>query len=186
IKIVHDFGEAAGAGMGVGNRMESLSYLVCYGFSVAASTMVGQNLGAKKPDRAAKCVWGAVTLAIAFTFIISIIFILFPEMIASVFTDNAEVRKIAVDYLIILGLSQTAMALEIVLEGAFSGAGNTIPPMVVMIPFSLARIPLAYFLAFNLDWGLNGVWWTLTITSFIKGIILLFWFKRGKWKEKEV
>jgi putative MATE family efflux protein len=186
IKIVHAFGETAGAAMGIGNRMESFSYLMCYGFSVAASTMVGQNLGAKKPDRAARCAWGAVGIAIGMTFVISIMFIVFPRTIASIFTDNDEVLRIATDYLIILGISQTAMALEIVLEGSFGGAGDTVPPMLVMVPTSLARIPLAYVLAFNLDWGINGVWWTLTFTSIVKGAILALIFKRGRWKKKQV
>ncbi|MEW6412808.1 MAG: MATE family efflux transporter [Candidatus Zixiibacteriota bacterium] len=186
IKVVHVYGEAAAAAMGIGNRMESFSYLTCYGFSVAASTMVGQNLGAKKPDRAARCAWGAVGIAVAITFVISVIFIIFPRQIAAVFTDHSEVLGIAIDYLIILGISQMAMALEIVLEGAFGGAGDTLPPTLVMIPLSLARVPLAYYLAFHLDWGINGVWWTLTFTSVAKGIILAFVFKLGRWKTKEV
>lgn len=186
IKVVHAFGETAAAAMGIGNRMESFSYLTCYGFSVAASTLVGQNLGAKNPDRAAQCAWGATGIAIAFTFIISIMFIVFPKAIASIFTDNEEVLLIAIDYLIILGISQMAMALEIVLEGAFGGAGDTVPPMLVMVPLSIARIPLAYLLAFNLDWGINGVWWTLTFTSLAKGVILGVLFKTGRWKKKEV
>ncbi|MFQ6008318.1 MAG: MATE family efflux transporter [Candidatus Zixiibacteriota bacterium] len=186
IKIVHSFGEEAAAAMGIGNRMESFSYLTCFGFSIAASTLVGQNLGAAKPDRAAKCAWGATGIGIGMTFVISILFIAFPSAIGSIFTNNTDVLQIARDYLIILGLSQITMAVEIILEGSFSGAGDTIPPMVVMIPGSVARIPLAYFLCFTLDWGINGVWWTLTITTTVKAIILALWFKRGKWKEKQV
>ena len=186
IKIVHKFGETAGAAMGIGNRMESLSFLTCYGFSLAASTMVGQNLGAKKPDRAEKCAWGATGLAISLTAIIALFFVTIPHVIASVFTDNPEVCNIATDYLFILGLSQFTMAIEIVLEGAFTGAGNTVPPMVVSIPGALARIPLAYYLCFNLGWGINGVWWTLTITTTVKALILASWFKLGRWKLKEV
>jgi putative MATE family efflux protein len=186
IKVVHAYGETAAAAMGIGNRMESFSYLTCYGFSVAASTLVGQNLGAKNPDRAARCAWGATGIAIAITFVISILFIVFPKAIASIFTDNEEVLAIAIDYLIILGISQMAMALEIVLEGAFGGAGDTIPPMLVMVPLSIARVPLAYLLAFNLDWGITGVWWTLTFTSLAKGVILGILFKMGRWKKKEV
>ncbi|MFH1687298.1 MAG: MATE family efflux transporter [bacterium] len=186
IKIVHSFGESAGAAMGIGNRMESLSYLTCFGFSVAASTMVGQNLGAGKPDRAARCAWGAALSAIGMTAVTSIAFIVVPGLIASIFTGDPVVHAIAVDYLIILGLSQTAMALEIVIEGAFGGAGDTVPPMLVSVPGSLARIPLAYYLCFGLDWGINGVWWTLTITTFMKAAIITFWFRRGRWKLKEV
>jgi putative MATE family efflux protein len=186
IKIVHEFGEAAGAAMGIGNRMESLSYLTCYGISVAASTMVGQNLGAAQPDRAARSAWSATGWAIAFTLLMSAAFIGFPRLIAGVFTDDPEVLQIAVDYLIILGLSQSAMAVEIVLEGAFGGAGDTVPPMLVMIPGAVVRVPLAYYLCFGLDWGINGVWWTLTITSAMKAIVLALWFQRGRWKLKEV
>lgn len=186
IKIVHSFGEISGAAMGIGNRMESFSYLTCFGFSLAASTMVGQNLGAGKPDRAAKCAYGSIGIAISMTLIMTFCFIVFPKYIASVFTDDPEVLAIAVDYLIILGISQFAMAIEIVLEGSFSGAGDTIPPMLVMIPGSLARIPLAYYLCFDLGWGINGVWWTLTITTLVKSMILLYWFRLGHWKLKEV
>ena len=186
IKIVHEFGESAGAAMGIGNRMESISYLTCFGFSLAASTMVGQNLGAGKPDRAARCAWGATGLAGLLTLMIGLFFIVIPRPIASVFTSDPEVTRIAVDYLIILGLSQVAMAVEIVLEASFSGAGDTIPPMLIGIIGSVSRVPLAYYLALELDWGINGVWWTLTFTSAIKAIVLASWFRLGKWKTRKL
>jgi putative MATE family efflux protein len=186
IKIVHQFGEIAGAAMGIGNRMESFSYLTSYGFGVAASTMVGQNLGAGNPDRAARGAWTAIGIGLTSTAVITILFLTIPETIAGIFTANSEVREIAVDYLIILGLSQVTMATEIILEGAFSGSGDTIPPMAVAIPGSIARIPLAYLLAFNLGLGINGVWWTLTITTVLKASVLAYWFSRGRWKLKVV
>jgi putative MATE family efflux protein len=186
IRIVHHFGEPAGAAMGIGNRMESLSYLTCSGFAMAASTMVGQNLGAGNPDRAEKCAWGAAGLAVAFTTAMGAIFVIFPNLIVNIFTDDQSVHVIAADYLIILGLSQMTMALEIVIEGAFAGSGDTIPPMAVMIPGAVVRVPLAYYLAFDLGWGINGVWWTLTITTTIKAIILAIWFRRGRWKLRKL
>ncbi|MCB2201847.1 MATE family efflux transporter [bacterium] len=186
IAIVHDFGEEAGAAMGIGNRIESFSYLTCFGFSVASSTMVGQNLGAGRPDRAARCAWTSTGLAIGLTLTVSIFLLTMPYQIVSVFSDNEQVRQIAADYVFILGLSQFTMALEIVLEGSFSGAGDTMPPMIVMIPGAVARIPLAYYLAFTLDWGVNGVWWTLTITTTVKSLILAWWFALGRWKTKAV
>jgi len=186
IRIVHQFGEDAGAAMGIGNRMESFSYLVCYGISLAASTMVGQNLGAGKPKRAARCAWTAAGAGVGVTLVMSVLFLSIPGLIASVFTADPEVHHIAVDYLIILGLSQFTMAIEIILEGAFSGSGDTLPPMIVSVPGSIARVPLAYFLAFGLGWGINGVWWTLTITTTVKALALALWFARGKWKQKQV
>jgi putative MATE family efflux protein len=184
IQIVHQYGDAAGAAMGIGNRMEAMSYLVAFGFSIAASTLVGQNLGAKQPERAEKCAWGVVKLVVIETAIVSAIFLTIPGIITNAFTSDPNVHKIASDYLFILGLSQVFMGIEIVLEGAFSGAGNTIPPMAVSIPWSIARLPLAYLFCFTLDMGINGVWWSLTITSFCKAIILFFWFRKGNWKKK--
>jgi putative MATE family efflux protein len=186
IRFVHEFGETAGAAMGIGNRMESFSYLTCYGFSVAASTLVGQNLGAKLPDRAAKCAWGAVGIGIGLTSVITVIFLTIPHVIAGIFTDDPIVLEIAIGYIIILGISQMSMAAEIILEGAFSGSGDTIPPMIVLIPGSLARIPLAWLLAFELGWGINGVWWTLTITTLVKAGVLAYWFGLGHWKKKKI
>jgi len=184
IQIVHDFGEAAGAAMGIGNRLESLSYMTAFGFSIAASTLVGQNLGAKNPERASKCAWGSIWIISIETFVISILFLVFPRQIADIFSDDPAAIAIATDYLIILGLSQVFMGIEIVLEGAFSGAGDTVPPMSVSIPGSLLRLPIAWYMAYHMDFGVNGVWWSLTITSFLKAILMMIWFKRGNWKKK--
>jgi len=186
IQLVHYYGDAAGAAMGVGHRMESLSFLVAVAFSVAASTLVGQNLGANKPERAARCAWWTVRIIVIETFIVSVVFVTIPELIAGIFSSDPATLEIAVDYLIILGLSQIFMGIEIVLEGAFSGAGNTIPPMVVSGTWSIMRLPLAYLFSITLDWGVNGIWWSLTITSFFKAIILLLWFRRGNWKKKKL
>jgi len=186
IIIIHEYGESAGAAMGIGNRMESFSYMICQGISMAAAAMVGQNLGATKPERAARSAWYAVGLGMIVTAVISVFFLLFSREIPAIFSGSPVVISIARDYLIILALSQVSMAIEIILEGSFVGAGDTIPPMVVMIPGHLVRIPLAYYLCFTLDWGINGVWWTLTITTTVKAIILALWFKRGKWKEKVI
>ncbi len=186
IQVVHHFGTEAGAAMGIGNRMESLSFLVSFGISTAAATVVGQNLGAKQPGRAERGAWATVGIVSIWTLFSTIFFVFIPGPIAKVFSSDPVVVEIAIDYLIILGLSQIFMGIEIVLQGAFSGAGNTVPPMIVSIPGSIARLPLAYWLCFGLDLGINGVWWTLTITSFVKAVILVIWFKKGSWKKKKL
>ncbi len=185
-RITTSFGTEAVAALGIGNRLESVSFLICFGFSLAVSTLVGQNLGARKPDRAAKSTWYTLGYAASFTAIISVIFATIPRLISRAFIDDPAVADIAVDYLMILAISQTFMAAEIVLEGAFSGAGDTMPAMIVSIAGSIARYPLAYYIAFNLDVGVNGVWWAITLTTVVKGMILMYWFSRGKWKLKEV
>jgi putative MATE family efflux protein len=185
-KVTATFGTEAIAALGIGNRMESLSFLTCFGFSQAAAALVGQNLGAKKPERAERCAWRTVQIVVLITGFISVVFVLFPRWISSFFISDPKVVEIAIDYLRILALSQVFMALEIVLEGSFSGAGNTIPPMTVSIPGSVLRVPLAYLIAIFWGVGVNGIWWAITLTTIAKGTTLAFWFKQGNWKTKKV
>jgi len=85
-----------------------------------------------------------------------------------------------------MGLSQVYRAAAIVFEGAFSGAGDTLPPMLVSVIWSSLRIPIAYLLCFPLNLGAKGIWWAISSTSIIKGIIIMIWFQRGYWKTKKV
>jgi putative MATE family efflux protein len=185
-KITAIFGTETIAALGIGNRLESVSYLTCFGFSIAAATLVGQNLGASKAERAEESAWTTVKIVVLITGFVSVMFLALPRLISSFFISDPKVISISIDYLRILALSQIFMALEIILEGAFSGAGNTIPPMVVSIPGSLARIPLAYFLSLHLGLKANGIWWALTLTSIAKGTALALWFKKGRWKTKKI
>jgi len=185
-KIVALFGTDAIAALGIGNRMESVSFLTCIGFSTAASTLVGQNLGAGKPGRSSEAAWKTAGISVLVTGFVSAMFLAFPRQIASFFISDPRVIEIGIGYLRILALSQTFMALEIVFEGAFGGAGNTVPPMVVSIAGSAARIPLAYLLAVHWGIGINGVWWAITSTSIVKGIASALWFRQGRWKTKKI
>jgi len=185
-KIVALFGTEAIAALGIGNRMESVSFLTCMGFSVAASTLVGQNLGAGKPERSARAAWETAVISVLITGFVGAMFLIFPRQITSFFISDPNVVNIGIGYLRILALSQMFMALEIAFEGAFGGAGNTVPPMVVSIAGSAARIPLAYLLAVHWGMGINGVWWAITSTSIVKGIIATYWFSRGRWKSQRV
>ncbi len=185
-RITASFGTEAIAALGIGNRCESISYLTCFGFSLAVSTLVGQNLGAGKPERAAKSVWYALLFTGISTGMISLAFLTIPHVIASGFINDPKVIVIASDYLMILALSQTFMAIEIVMEGAFTGAGNTVPAMTVSLVGSIARFPLALYICHDLGVGVNGVWWSITLTTIVKGIALLIWFGRGKWKTKQL
>jgi len=184
--IATRFGDAAVAAMGIGNRCESISYLVCFGASMATSTIVGQNLGAGKPDRSEKAAWVSLFYAGIFTLVVTILFVSFPETITRLFLKDPKVEPHAVNYLMIIGLSQMFMASEIILEGAFSGAGDTLPPMLISICGTVLRIPLAYILCFPLDVGVSGIWWAISSTTVIKGITIAIWFNRGKWKLKKV
>ncbi len=185
-RIAAHYGDAAVAAMGIGNRCESISFLLCFGASMATSAMVGQNLGAGKPERAEKAAWVALFYAGIFTMTLTILYVSIPGLITRLFLNDPAVEPHAINYLIIIGLSQVFMASEIVMEGAFSGAGDTLPPMLVSITWTTFRIPIAYFLCFTLDLGVSGIWWAISSTTVIKGITIAIWFRRGKWKLKKV
>jgi len=181
-RIVADFGTAPIAALMIGHRMESLSYLMSFGISMAASTLVGQNLGAGKPERAAKSAWTAVRISAAITAFMGLLFLIFPRQLSTFFIADEQVVEVAIDYLRIIAVSQVFMGAHIVIEGAFAGAGNTLPPMTVSIPGSIARLPVAYYLCYITGLGVNGVWWALTITTVAKALVIWYWFVRGRWK----
>lgn len=185
-QVASRFGTESVAALGIGNRIESIDYLVSYGFALAVATLVGQNLGAGNPARAASLAHKTLLLVTGFTGMMTAIYLLFPGPLLHVFSDDPTVITAGVSYVRILALSQILMGWEIVLEGAFSGAGDTLPPMIVSIVGSIGRIPLAWALAVWLDWGIVGVWWTITISSIVKGSVLYVWFGLGRWKLRTV
>lgn len=185
-RVISEFGTAAVAAVGIGHRVESMSYMTCLSFSMAAVTIVGQNKGAGHLDRAARAAWVATTIAALCTLCYSIVMISCGGPLARVFTDDAAVVEAASAYIRIVGFSQVFMALDIVLEGAFSGAGDTVPPMVIAIPLTLARIPAAWYVSQRLGWGLSGVWWVITGLMILRGIVMALWFARGGWKLRAV
>ncbi len=184
-RIMSEFGTAAVAAIPAGNRAESISYMTCFGFYMAASSMVGQNLGAGQTERASKAAWTSVGIISVITFVFGVIFFVFSREIISILTDEPDVLTVAASYLKILAISQVFMGLEFVLEGVFAGAGRTMPPTLVSIPGTLLRIPLAYYLAISLGMGPNGIFWAITISTILKGIAMLVWFRAGTWKRKE-
>lgn len=178
------FGTAALAVVGVANRVESLSYLVAVAFALACEAMVGQNLGAGRPDRAERATWLSAGLVAGFGLAVSALMAFAPEFLLGFFTRDPEVIARGVPYLRILAPCQAFACLEIVLNGAFSGAGDTLPPSIISVTVSLLRIPLATALAHGMGLGLDGIAWTITLTCVVRALIVLSWFRRGRWKTK--
>jgi Na+-driven multidrug efflux pump len=108
-----------------------------------------------------------------------------PEALLSFFTADRDVIERGVPYLRILAPCQAFACLEIVLNGAFSGAGETLPPSIISVTVSLLRIPLAGWIAHTLGLGLNGIAWTIALTCVVRALIVLGWFRRGRWKTKQ-
>ena len=173
-RLIAVWGDAAVAVQKVGSQIESISWMTAEGYAAALNSFVAQNHGAKNTDRIREGYRLSMIVMLSWGVFCSLVLIVFPQLIFQVFIQEAEVLPMGVDYLRILGVSQLFMCMEITTAGAFSGLGKTLPPSIVSITLTGARIPMAILLGRWL--GLNGVWWAITISSIGKGIVLLGWF----------
>ncbi len=179
VRVVGDFGAPAIAALGVGHKIEGLSYMICIGFGLAAETVVGQNLGAGRTARARRAGWLTARIAALPSAVLAVVFLLVPETLIGVFSSDPEVIHAGSLYLRIAALPQIAMAFEIVLEGALTGAGYTLWTMVAVVGLSAVRIPLAALVAPS--FGLAGVWWVLALTAVARAAAMTALWQRGGW-----
>lgn len=174
-RLIAGFGDAAVAVQKVGSQIESISWMTSDGFAAAVNSFVAQNFGAKNLDRVKKGYWTAMIVVVIWGIFCTILLVFFPGPIFQVFIPEQEILPLGIDYLRILGFSQLFMAIEITTAGAFAGLGKTISPSIVSIILTSARVPMAMILTTTLL-GLNGIWWSITISSILKGIIVVSLF----------
>ena len=178
------FGTPALAALGIGHRVESWLYMIAVGCGAAAAAIVGQNLGAGLPRRAARAGWLTMGLGSAFGLVMAIVQLGFAEQLAGIFTNDPAVVAEGASYLRIAAVSQLFLCAEIVLEGALGGAGDTVPPMLASTSITLLRIPLAAWGAMH--WGTAGIWWTISLTAVARGVAMLLLWRSGRWQRKSV
>ena len=171
--IVASFGPVAVAVQKVGSQIESISWMSADGFASALSTFTGQNYGAYKFDRIDKgskigligaIIWGSIT---------TVVLVFFGDVIFRAFINEQDAIIKGIDYLRILGYSQLFMCIEITITGILKGLGRTYIPSFISIALNLARIPMAIVLSKPDILGINGIWWSIAISSIFKGLILL-------------
>ncbi len=185
-RVAAPFGDHVVASFRVGQLIESVSFMICFGFAQATASMVGQNLGAKLPDRAEKSAWTAISMISVVTIVLSFMFYFLARPITTIFTTDSSTVTAAVYYLKIMALSQLFMGFEVVFEGAFSGAGDTFPPMIISVIGTTLRIPLAVIMVDSLGLGYTGIYWAITVSTVLKGIVIIAWFRLGRWKLKTI
>ncbi len=187
VRVITGFSTAAVAGYQIGIRVVIFALLPSIGLANAAATLVGQNLGAGRPDRSEKAVWTAAFYNAIVQTSIGILFVLFAEHIARIFTDDPEVLGYATNALRIIAYGFFFYAIGMVLETAFNGAGDTWTPTYLnLFVFWLFEIPLAYVLAYRFGFGPEGVFWAITIAFSVLAIVAAMLFRRGRWKLKVV
>ena len=187
VRILSTFGSTALAGYTIGMRVILFALLPAFGISNAAATMVGQNLGAKRPDRAERAVWTSARYNMVFLGSVSVAFLAGAPLIARFFSDDPGVQQYAVSCLRIVSLGFLFYAGGMVLTAAFNGAGDTWTPTLINLGvFWAFEIPLAWWLATHTPLGPRGVFWALTIAysglAVVSGVV----FRNGKWKERAV
>lgn len=172
-RLIAGWGDAAVAVQKVGSQIESISWMAAGGFSTAVNAFVAQNYGAGKRERIKKGYKTAMGIMALWGIFTSFILIAFPEFFFRIFITEKDVLPMGVDYLRII--SEFFMCMEITTAGAFQGFGKTVPPSVTGIVFNTLRIPGAMLLS-STALGLNGVWWTLSLSCVLKGLVLPVWF----------
>ncbi len=187
VRVVAGFGSEAIAGYVIGLRVIMFALLPAVGLSNAAATLVGQNLGAGKPERAEASVWKAAFINAAVLGAVGLLFLFFSKAIVGFFTTEADVLAYGTNCLHIVAYGFVFYAFGMVLESSFNGAGDTWTPTYLnLFIFWVFEIPLAYVLAYHFGLGPDGVFWAITVAFSVLAVVSAILFKRGKWKLKVV
>lgn len=187
VRIVSVFGAAALAGYTIAIRIVIFVILPSWGLSNAAATLVGQNLGAGKPERAETAVWRTGFYNMIFLGSVGVLFIVFAEPVVRLFTNDPAVVPMGAACLRIVSYGNLGYAYFMVMMQAFNGAGDTVTPTIVnFFGFWLFEIPLAYGLAVPLRMHSNGVFFSIAIAESSMAVASAVLFKGGRWKKKNI
>lgn len=187
MRILAEISSEAVAGATITIRIILFTMLPAHGLANAAATLVGQNLGAGRPDRAESSVWKIGGYNMIFLVAVSILYMIFSRELVGIFSDDLQVIAIGSEWLRILSYSYFVYGWWMVSVSAFNGAGDTSTPTKInFVFFWLFQIPLAWMLALHFDYGASGVFWATFISETSVGLFTLWLFTRGRWKTTQV
>lgn len=187
VRIVAEFGSEAVAGYTIAVRIFIFTLLPAWGVSNAAATLVGQNLGARQPERAERSVWITGWANMGFLLLVGVVYFVFSEALIRFFTSEPGVVATGAEGLRIWALGYPFYAWAMVMPQAFNGAGDTMTPTRInFFCYWLFEIPLAYGLAFLLDAGVSGVFWSVVMAETLAGVVGIVLFRRGRWKQMQL
>jgi putative MATE family efflux protein len=187
MRIVSVFGSTALAAYTISIRIIVFFILPSWGLSGAAATLVGQNLGARQPERAEQSVWKTGFYNMLVMGGVGAFLVLFPGPVVRLFSHDPAIVTLSVACLRIVSIGNIGYAYEMVMMQAFNGAGDTLTPTVVnSIGFIVFEIPLAYALALPFDMRSQGVYWAITVSESAIAVAMVLLFRRGRWKMKKI
>ena len=182
-RIMTSFGNNAIAGYTIAIRLIVFFILPAFGLSNAAATLVGQNLGANQPERAAKSVWKVAKYNAIYMGFVSLLFLFGAEYFVRFITHEPLVIKTAVLALRVITLGYIFYGIGMVMMNAFNGAGDSRTPTIInFFWFWIFQIPVAYFVAIKLNWGEMGIYLSIVVTETLVTLTSMYLFKKGKWK----
>ncbi len=182
-RIVATCGTAALAGYGIGMRFHQIILLPCFVLGNAGAALVGQNLGAGRPDRAVRAGWLACGIGMVLNAAAALALFPLASLLTGFFTDDPAVIAVGARYLRLVSPFYIFAAMGIILGRGMNGAGDTVPTMLITI-LTLwgVQVPLAHLLARVFDPATTGVWWSIAISNTLNGLITAAWFQAGRWK----
>jgi Na+-driven multidrug efflux pump len=185
--MIQSFGSQATAGYTVAIRIVIFSTLPSWGLGSAAATLVGQNLGAKRPDRAEQAVWRASFFNAAFLAVVSAAFLIFAPQLVGLFSNDPVVIRYGASCLRIISCCYVLWAYGEVIVQAFNGAGDTLTPTWInFFVYWVVQLPLAFILSIKLHVGPNGAYYSILTAEILLSVICIYVFRRGRWKLKKV
>ena len=176
-RFIAGYGDVAIAVQKVGSQIESISWMSAEGFGNALNAFVAQNYGAENIERVKKGTFSALKTCMIWGVFTTLVLLIFPQFIFQIFISEKDVIPLGIDYLQILAFSQLFMCIESTLAGALNGLGKTFIPSSVSIVLTVARIPLVMILSTTFL-ALNGIWWSISISSIAKGVVIAICYSR--------
>lgn len=187
MRLVSEFGSEVLAGYTISIRVMMFTLMPAWGMSNAAATLVGQNLGAKQPERAEISVWKTGKYNAIFMAVISVIYLIFAKYIIGLFSDVADVVNYGALSLQVIAAGYIFYAYGMVVTQSFNGAGDTRTPTVInFFCFWVFQLPFAYLAAFTFDWGPSGIFIAITLAEILIAMVSVWLFRKGKWKTVQV
>ncbi|MDD2999780.1 MAG: MATE family efflux transporter [Candidatus Riflebacteria bacterium] len=169
-RLITPFGIVPLSAVGICHRLESFPYFTAIAFGVAMTTLVGQSIGSRTTEKIDSVLTAGLRVSSIILVPFLVLFLAFPHSLMQLLTDDPELIAHGADYLFIIGLCEVFMAWEMVIGGIFTGLGITYPTLFITLPFTVGRIPLAWFLAYYLKMGITGIWWAISLSSCAKGL----------------
>jgi putative MATE family efflux protein len=185
--FIAPFGAAALAAHVITQRLEMFILMPVMSFGQGAGVLVGQNLGAKQPERAEKSAWLAAGLVEAFIITMSLIMFIWTGAIVRIFNNDPTLDIIAIQFIHIAIVGWILMGFMFVMMNSLQGAGDTMPTMIISIVTNwVLTIPLAYFLPKYTDWGVTGIRWVISASVIVGALANIIYFRTGRWKTRRI